>query len=101
MLRLAAAAALTALVVVLAATLDHRHKRDVEFSEQKAAWFCAHGRPSSCTGFDEVAYEQRWEDRERVYRIAFFTLTAVALVGGLARPGDQLVRHIVGRREAR
>ena len=101
MFRLAVAAALTALVVALAATLDHRHKRDVEFSAQEAAWFCAHGKPSSCRDFDEVAYEQRWEDRERVYRIAFLTLGAVARVGGLMRPGTQLVRHISGRRKPR
>ena len=78
MVRLAVAAALTAVVVALAATLDHRHKRDVEFSAQEAAWFCAHGKPSSCSDFDEVAYEERWEDRERFYRIAFFTLSACA-----------------------
>jgi hypothetical protein len=79
MVRLAVAAAFIALVVVLAATLDHRHKREVEFSAQEAAWFCAHGKPSSCRDFDEVAYEQRWEDRELVYRVAFFTLSALAL----------------------
>jgi hypothetical protein len=79
MVRLAVAAAFIALVVALAATLDHRHKREVEFSAQEAAWFCAHGKPSSCRDFDEVAYEQRWEDRELVYRVAFFTLSALAL----------------------
>ena len=79
MVRLAVAAALTALVVALAATIDHRHKRDVEFSAQEAAWFCAHGQLSSCRDFDEVAYEQRWEDRELAYRIAFFALSAGAL----------------------
>jgi hypothetical protein len=79
MVRLAVAAAFIALVVALAATLDHRHKREVEFSAQEAAWFCAHGKPSSCRDFDEVAYEQRWEDRELVYRVGFFTLSALAL----------------------
>jgi hypothetical protein len=79
MVRLAVAAALIALVVALAATLDHRHKREIEFSAQEAAWFCAHGKPSSCREFDEVAYEQRWEDRELVYRVAFFTLSSIAL----------------------
>ena len=79
MVRLAVAAAFTALVVALVATIDHRHKRDVEFSAQEAAWFCAHGKPSSCRGFDEVAYEERWEDRESTYRIAFFTLSAFAI----------------------
>ena len=79
MVRLAVAAAFTALVVALVATIDHRHKRDVEFSAQEAAWFCAHGKPSSCRDFDEVAYEERWEGRERTYRIAFLTLSALAV----------------------
>lgn len=79
MVRLAIAAALAAVVVAFVATADHSHKRDVEFSAQKAAWFCAHGRPSSCTDFDEAAYEERWEDRETAYRVAFFTLGASAL----------------------
>jgi hypothetical protein len=79
MVRFAVAAALIAVIVALAATIDHRHKRQVEFAAQEAAWFCAHGKPSSCSDFDEAAYERRWEDRERVYRIAFFTLSAVAL----------------------
>ena len=77
--RLAVAAAMTALVVALVATTDHRHKRNVEFSAQEAAWFCAHGRPSSCREFDAAAYEERWEDRELAYRIAFFTLGALAV----------------------
>ena len=86
LVRLAVAAVLTALVVALVATIDHRHKRDVEFSAQEAAWFCAHGRPSSCRDFDAVAYEARWENRERAYRIAFFTLGvfAVGLFGTAA-----------------
>ena len=79
LVRLAVAAAVTALVVALVATIDHRHKRDVEFSAQEAAWFCAHGRPSSCRDFDAVAYEERWEDRERAYRIAFLMLGSFAL----------------------
>jgi hypothetical protein len=79
MVRLAVAAAFIALVVALVATIDHRHKRHVEFSAQEAAWFCAHGKRSSCRDFDEVAYERRWEDRERVYRIAFFALGAFAV----------------------
>ena len=79
MVRFALAAAMTALLVAVAATIDHRHKRDVEFAAQEAAWFCAHGKPSSCRDFEEVAYEQRWEERERVYRIAFFVLGASAL----------------------
>jgi hypothetical protein len=61
------------------ATADHRHKRDVEFAAQEAAWFCGHGRPSYCDDFDQAAYERRWEDRELIYRIAFFTLSASAL----------------------
>jgi hypothetical protein len=79
MVRLAVAAVLTAVVVALAATIDHRHKREVEFAAQEDAWFCAHGRPSACTDFDEVAYERRWENRERAYRIAFFASGACAL----------------------
>lgn len=101
MFRVAVAAALIAVVVAFAATIDHRHKRHVEFAAQEAAWFCVHGRPSSCSDFDEAAYERRWEDRELVYRIAFFTLAAFALVAGLAGPGNQLVRDVVRRREGR
>jgi hypothetical protein len=101
MVRFAVAAALIAVIVAFAATIDHRHKRQVEFAAQEAAWFCAHGRQSSCSDFDEAAYERRWEDRERVYRIAFFTLSAFALVGGLVGPGDQLVRNVVRRRKRR
>ena len=100
MIRVAVAAALTAVLVASVATIDHRHKRHVEFAQQESAWFCAHGRPSSCTDFDEAAYEVRWENRELGYRIAFFTLGAFALAGLLARPGDQLVRHVVRRRKA-
>jgi hypothetical protein len=101
MVRLAVAAAFIALVVALVATIDHRHKRHVEFSAQEAAWFCAHGKPASCSDFDAVAYEQRWEDRERVYRIAFFTLSAFALGCVLVGPGNQLVGHVIRRRKAR
>jgi hypothetical protein len=79
MVRLAAAACVLAFVVALVATADHRHKRNVEFAAQEAEWFCVHGQPSSCRDFDEAAYEQRWEDRELAYRIAFFTFGASAL----------------------
>jgi hypothetical protein len=79
MARLAVAAALAAAAVALVATLDHRHKGAVENAAQEAAWYCAHGRPSSCGDFDEVAYEQRWENRELVYRVAFFTLSLSAV----------------------
>ena len=79
MVRLAAAACVLAFVVALVATADHRHKRNVEFAAQEAAWFCAHGRHLSCQGFDEAAYEQRWEDRELAYRVAFFALGGSAL----------------------
>lgn len=79
MLRLALAVGLAALLVGLAAVVDHRHKRDVEFAAQEDAWFCAHGRPSACREFDEVAYEERWEQRELAYRISFFALGASAL----------------------
>jgi hypothetical protein len=79
MTRLALAAVFAAVVVAVVATIDHRHKRHVEFAAQEAAWFCAHGRPSSCTAFDEGAYEERWENRELGYRVAFFSLGAIAL----------------------
>ena len=85
MLRLALAAGLVALLVAGVAVLDHRHKREVEFAAQEDAWFCAHGRPSACREFDEVAYEARWERRELGYRIGFFVLGASAL--GLAAVG--------------
>lgn len=77
-LRVALAVFLTALVVAFVAVLDHRHKRSVEFAAQEDAWFCAHGRPEACTDFDEAAYEERWEQRELGYRIAFFSLGAGA-----------------------
>jgi hypothetical protein len=79
MVRLAAAACALALAVALVATVDHRHKRHVEFAAQESAWFCAHGRPSSCRDFDAAAYEQRWEDRELAYRVSFFAFGAAAL----------------------
>ena len=79
MIRFVVATALTAVLVASVATLDHRHKRHVEFAEQESAWFCAHGRPSSCTDFDEAAYEERWENRELGYRLSFLTLGALGL----------------------
>ena len=39
---LALAAGAAALVVGLAATLDHRHKRSVEFAAEESGWYCAH-----------------------------------------------------------
>jgi hypothetical protein len=81
---LALAAGAAALVVGLAATLDHRHKRSVEFAAQEDAWFCAHGRPERCSDFDETAYEEHWEQRELRYRISFFTLGAAAAGLGVA-----------------
>jgi hypothetical protein len=79
MLRLALAVGMAALLVGLVAVVDHRHKREVELAAQEDAWFCAHGRPSACREFDEVAYEERWEQRELVYRVSFFALGASAL----------------------
>ena len=79
MLRIALAVGLAALLVGLVAVVDHRHKREVEFAAQEDAWFCAHGRPSACREFDEVAYEERWEQRELAYRVSFFALGASAL----------------------
>jgi hypothetical protein len=81
---LALAAGAAALVVALGATLDHRHKRSVEFAAQEDAWFCAHGRPDRCTDFDEAAYEERWEQRELGYRVSFFALGGAAAGLGVA-----------------
>jgi hypothetical protein len=81
---LAFAAGAAALVVALAATIDHRHKGAVEIAAQEDAWYCAHGRRQRCTGFDEVSYEAHWEERELRYRISFFTLGAAAAVLGVA-----------------
>ncbi len=78
-LRIALAVGVAALLVGAGAVLDHRHKRHVEFAAQEDAWFCAHGRPSACTDFDEVAYEAHWEQRELAYRVTFFGLAASAL----------------------
>jgi hypothetical protein len=89
---LALAACAAALVVALAATLDHRHKGAVEIAAQEDAWYCAHGRPDRCTEFDEAAYEERWEERELRYRVSFFTLGAAAAGLGVA--------SVRGRREA-
>jgi len=75
----ALAVALAAGLIGVGAVLDHRHKRSVEFAAQEDAWFCAHGRPDACTGFDEAAYEERWEQRELGYRITFFTLAGAAV----------------------
>jgi hypothetical protein len=79
MLRLALAVGLAALLVALIATVDHRHKGRVENAAQEDAWYCAHGRSSECREFDEVAYEERWERRELVYRVSFFALGASAV----------------------
>jgi hypothetical protein len=82
--RLALVAALLAVLVAAVAFVDHRHKRSVEFAAQEDAWFCAHGDASRCREFDEVAYEQRWEDREFAYRVGVFALGAAAIGFGLA-----------------
>ena len=82
---MALAVAAAALLVAVVAVLDHRHKRSVEFAAQEAAWFCAHGRPEACTGFDEAAYEERWEQRELGYRVTFFTFAAGAVGLGALR----------------
>jgi uncharacterized membrane protein len=79
MLRAALVAVLAAAVVALIATADHRHKGKVENAAQEDAWYCAHGRPSACTDFDEVAYEAHWERKETAYRMTFFALGATAL----------------------
>jgi hypothetical protein len=78
-LRIALAVALAASLVAVVATVDHRHKGAVENAEQEDDWYCAHGRPSACHKFDEVAYEERWERRELTYRVTFFALGASAL----------------------
>jgi hypothetical protein len=79
MLRAALVAVLAAALVALIATADHRHKGKVENAAQEDAWYCAHGRPSACTDFDEVAYEAHWERKETAYRMTFFALGATAL----------------------
>ena len=89
MFRLALAAGLAAALLAGVATREHRHKLDVEMAAQVDAWYCAHGRPVFCTGFDEVSYEERWESRELVYRVTFFVLLAAAV--GLGATG--LVRR--------
>lgn len=77
--RLALAAGVAALLVALVATIDHRHKRSVEFAAQEDTWFCRHGRPAACHDFDETAYERRWERRELGYRTAFFGLGVTSI----------------------
>jgi hypothetical protein len=83
MLRLGVAAGLAALIVAVAAVIDHEHKRDVQFAAQEDAWFCAHGRPWACSDFDQVAHEARWERRELGYRVGFGLCAAAALTFGL------------------
>jgi len=80
---LALAIGVAAVLVALAATVDHRHKGAVEIAAQQDAWYCAHGRPQRCTDFDEAAYEADWEQRELGYRISFFALGAAATGLGL------------------
>jgi hypothetical protein len=95
MTRLALAVTAAALLVALAAVIDHRHKREVEFAAQEDAWFCKHGRPAACRDFDEVAYEERWEQRELGYRITFAALGLSALglgTGALRRRSTDLAR---------
>jgi len=84
-LRIALLVGLATLLVGVGAIVDHRHKREVEFSAQEDAWFCSHGRPSACTEFDEVSYEERWERKELAYRVTFFALGLSAV--GLAAVG--------------
>jgi hypothetical protein len=84
-LRIALVVGLATLLVAVIATVDHRHKGSVENAAQEDAWYCAHGHPSKCTEFDEVAYEERWEQKELAYRITFFALGASAV--GLAAVG--------------
>ncbi len=84
-LRIALVVGLATLLGGRIAIVDHRHKREVEYSAQEDAWYCAHGRPSACTEFDEVAYEESWERRELGYRVTFFALGASAV--GLAAVG--------------
>jgi hypothetical protein len=84
-LRIALLVGLAALLLAAIATVDHRHKGKVENAAQEDAWYCAHGRPSACTEFDEVAYEERWERRELAYRVTFFALGVSAV--GLAVVG--------------
>lgn len=83
MLRLGVAAGVAAVIVAFVAVVDHRHKQDVELAAQEDAWFCAHGRPSSCRDFDQAAYEERWERRELLYRGTFVVLIAGGLAFGL------------------
>lgn len=75
---------LSALVVGVAATLDHRHKQRIEGAAQVDAWFCKHGRPARCRDFDLAAYERRWEQRELAYETGFAAFGASALVLGAA-----------------
>jgi hypothetical protein len=70
---------LAAVIVAVAATLDHRHKQRVEGAAQIEAWFCAHGRPARCQEFDLAAYERRWERRELMYETGFLALGASAV----------------------
>ena len=84
-LRIALVVGLATLLVAAIATVDHRHKGRVENAAQEDAWYCAHGRPSACTEFDEVSYEETWERRELGYRVTFFALGASAV--GLAAVG--------------
>ena len=84
-LRIALVVGLATLLVAVIATVDHRHKGSVENAAQEDAWYCAHGRPSKCTEFDEVAYEERWERKELAYRVTFFALGLSAV--GLAAVG--------------
>jgi hypothetical protein len=55
--------------------------------------------PSTCTGFDEVAYEAHWERKESVYRVSFFALGATRsgcrwLASGAATADATDHRHV-------
>lgn len=79
MLRLAIVVGLAAVIVGIAASVDHGRKLDRQNAAQEAAWFCAHGRPAACSDFDEVAHEERWERRELRYKVGFGALAAGAI----------------------
>ena len=74
------------LVTVLAAELDHAHKRRVMNRLEVDEWYCQH-RQTRCPKESSAAVERRWNGRQHVYTIAVASsgIATIAAAGGWLR----------------
>jgi hypothetical protein len=72
-----AVCALAALLVGVAAVVDHRNEKSRGNAAQVREWYCAHDG-TRCGGASSAAIERHWEVRERVYEVATVVLVAAA-----------------------